>query len=128
MSATPKAAAIAKEEEVAAYLRGWGFPVRRVVQDGMGDRGDLEGLPDFALQVKAPAVTGATDLPAWLRDVAAQRRRGAERFGAVIVARRGRGAPLVREAMVSMTLETFASLLALLDLERGLRPSSTPDL
>lgn len=128
MSTTPKAAALAKEEEVAAYLRGWGFPVRRVVQDGLGDRGDLEGLPDFALQVKAPAVNAATDLPAWLRDVADQRRRASERFGAVIVARRGRGAPLTKDATVSMTLETFAALLALLDLERGLRPAHVADI
>lgn len=108
------------EAEVAAFLEAFGWPVRRVVQDGRRDRGDLEGLPDFVLQVKDPSTL---TLAAWLDDVERQRKAGAERFGAVIARRRGQ--PLGRSYVV-MELTTFAKVLALLDWERGYRDSA-PD-
>lgn len=108
------------EEEVAAYFQAWGWPVRRVVQDGRHDRGDLEGLPDCAVQVKDHATQ---TLAAWADDVERQRKAAAEHYGVVISRRRGR--PL-GDSYVVLTLTTFAKLLATVDMERGFRSSADP--
>lgn len=103
------------EAEVAAFLSAaLETTVRPVVQGGAKDRGDLEGLPDFAVQVKDHERQNFSE---WLDDVDDQRREAAELFGVVIARRRGR--PL-GQAYAVLTLDTFVRILALLELEQSL--------
>lgn len=106
------------EAQVSAFLSSYGWPVRPVVQDGRHDRGDLEGLPDFVVQCKDHATY---TLAAWADDAERQRKAAAERFSVVVVNRRGRP---VSEAYAVLPLVDLASLLYLLDVERGFLPAS----
>lgn len=93
------------ETDLAAYLtRQTGYEVRRVVQDGRRDRGDLEGLPGFCIQAKN---TGRITLPSWMDDLRRQTRESLEPHGALIMSRRG---ALIGDAMVAMTLRDFVGL------------------
>jgi hypothetical protein len=102
------------EAEVASYLKAWGWPVRLVAQDGRRDRGDLEGMPDTALQIKDHE---RFDLAGWCDDVEAQRITAAERYGVVIARRRNE--PLSK-AYAILTLEAYAKLMYERDVAAGL--------
>lgn len=90
------------ETEVVRYLRGWGFPARRVAQTGAYDEGDIHGVPDVVIQAKDVA---RHDLAGWCDDVAAQASQAHIPDGAVVIKRRGRSAA---RAYVVEDLETWA--------------------
>lgn len=97
------------EATVRDYLRSCGLPLERIPAGMKDDRGDLAGLPDWTLELKA-----YTDTTRALRDGFADLEREQANadtpFGAVITKRRGVTDP--GRQLVHMELWQFAALLA----------------
>lgn len=94
------------EREVAALLRELsGWPVRRRLQEGrFDDAGDLEGVPNCCVQVKAWASPAEAEAAA-LRELPTQVAAAGCTFGAAFVRHRG------GRYVVAMTPELFVALL-----------------
>jgi hypothetical protein len=101
----PKQAGDRFERDVVAYLVAHGYPyVERAYGAGRpDDRGDLDGLPGWVVQVRA---TKRQDLAGALGDAERQRRDHLE-LAAAILKRRNHS---TGQAYVVMTLETFAAV------------------
>lgn len=95
------------EAQVVGYLREHGFPqAERRVMGGSRDRGDVAGVPDWVMELKA---TRALDLAGALREAAVgARHAGVGRYAAVLK-RRQHG---VADSYVVMPFHLFAELLA----------------
>ena len=95
------------ERDVAAYLREHGFPMadRRYGAGVQYDKGDLVGVPDFALECKNQRTI---DLAGFLDEAIVEAKHARARFGAAIIKRRQRSA---KDAYVVMSLEQFVELI-----------------
>lgn len=95
------------ETAVCEYLADVFPAVERRAQTGARDRGDIAGVPAFALEVKN---CRAMELAAWLDEAATEAANANEPFGAVIHKRRNKA---TADAYVTMTLRDFAVLVEL---------------
>jgi hypothetical protein len=87
MTNPSKAKGTTAEGQVAAYLRDFAWPMaERRTLAGSSDRGDIAGVPDVCLEVKA---CKAFDLAGWSAELVAEMRNANARHGAVIAKRRG---------------------------------------
>jgi len=103
-----RAKGTAAESATVRYMQANGFPhAERRALHGVGDKGDIINVPDWALEVKA--VT-ATSYGAWLKEAEAERINAGVENCAVIHKARGVGDPAAYR--VVMTLEQFCRLLA----------------
>ena len=82
-------------------------PVERRAQFGALDRGDIVGVPDWALECKA-VQDWSKKLGAFVREAEAEAENARVPFGAVIVKRRNDS---VGRANVVMALEQFVQIL-----------------
>jgi hypothetical protein len=102
------------ETAVARYLSAaLGGGVERRAKHGRDDRGDLSGVFLRGL----PVVVECKDrrrmeLPAWLGEAEAERGNADAAYGVVVHHRAGRGAASMADQYVTMTLGTFAAMLA----------------
>lgn len=110
---TAKDAGTRFERLVADYLAGrLGSDIDRQVKTGSDDTGDIRGvsMAGRGIAIECKDYQGRHELPKWLREAETERRnRGAE-YGVVVWKRRGTAIP--GEQFVTMTLETFAAMLA----------------
>lgn len=95
------------ERDVASYFRTHGFPQadRRYGAGIQFDKGDLVGIPDFAIECKN---TRTIDLAQFVAEAVAEAINARVKYGAAIIKRRQRP---VKDAYVVMTLEQFTQLL-----------------
>lgn len=95
------------ELEVARFLAANGHQhVERAYGAGRSDdRGDLDGLPGWVVEVKNHK---SIDLAGWCDEAEAERVNAGQPFAAVVAKRRNRP---VGDAYVVLTLERFAALL-----------------
>lgn len=85
--------------------------IERRTLAGARDRGDVSGLRLHGLRVVAECKDCQTQrMPEWLREAEAERGNDDAAFGVVIHKRRGSAKP--QEQYVTMTLGTFAAMLA----------------
>jgi Holliday junction resolvase len=107
MTTPQKAKGSQWERDVAGYLRENGFPMadRRYGAGVQQDKGDLVGVPNFALECKNQA---KIDLAGFIEEAIIEARNANARFGAVIIKRRRKA---TKDAYVVMTLEQFAVLI-----------------
>lgn len=93
------------ESDVVDVLRAW-FPwVERRAPSGARDRGDIAGVPGFALECKNAA---RMELAAWVDEALTEAEHAGSTYGAVVHKRRGKPA---ERAYVTMELRGFAALL-----------------
>jgi hypothetical protein len=86
-----KAKGTRAETAVANYLREQGWPaVERRALAGSSDKGDIAGLRDLVVEVKA---CKAMDLGGWLREAGAEALNAGADFGIVFAKRRGKADP-----------------------------------
>lgn len=111
MTTPEKAKGSQFERDVVAYLVGAGYPAERRYGAGQQqDKGDIRGVPHFALECKnLKSIT----LSSIMDETEVERRHAKERFGAAVIKRRGKN---VSQAYVVMTLENWVSLLKYLDI------------
>jgi len=95
------------ERDVAAYLRENGFPMadRRYGAGVREDKGDLVGVPRFALECKNQA---SINLAQFLEEALIEAKHAKAQFGAAIIKRRRKA---TKDAYVVMSLEQFAELI-----------------
>ena len=107
MTSANKAKGSQWERDVAAYLRENGFPQadRRYGAGVREDKGDLVGVPGFALECKNQA---SINLAQFLEEALIEAKYAKARFGAAIIKRRRKG---TKDAYVVMSLEQFAELI-----------------
>lgn len=106
MSAS-KAKGTAFETALVRYLIDEGFPVERRALSGSSDKGDIAGLPGWAIEVKNCKTTA---LAAWVDEADAEGVNAAAPYGGVVWHhRRGRAHP--SQAFVTMSGATFVRLL-----------------
>ena len=99
------------ESDVVDYLRANGFPsVERRALAGALDRGDLTGLPGFAVECKDHKTIA---LAAWSNEAKTEATNAGARWWCVIAKRRrSKGSSgTVSDAYVVMPLSVFADLL-----------------
>ena len=102
----PKVAGTRFERAVCDYLLAWFPGVERQCLRGRYDRGDLLGIPMWAVELKAEKKLDAT---AALKEAeAAQRNTGAAWCAAILK----RPRQPIAKALVVMTLEQWADLVA----------------
>lgn len=97
------------ESLIRDYLREIGFPVERVPAGMAADRGDLNGLPGWTLELKCYPQDIKRAITDGLADLAVEQANNDTPFGAVIAKRRGHTAP--GEQLVILELHQFAALL-----------------
>ena len=96
------------ESEVVAYINARKpYQVERRAQHGALDRGDIIGVPDFAIECKN-VKDWSKKLGAFVREAEAEAENARVPFGAVIVKRRNDS---VGRAYVVMALEQFVQIL-----------------
>lgn len=99
---------------VADYLAGalGDNDIDRQVKTGSADKGDVRGvyLHGLPVAVECKEYGGRHDLSQWYREAEAERANRGAAYGVVVWKRRGTAKP--GEQHVSMTLETFAAMLA----------------
>jgi len=102
-----KARGSAFERDVAQYLRDHGHRyVERAYGAGRSDdRGDLDGLPRWVVEVKA---CRALDLAGWCDEAKREQGNAGSDYAAVVAKRRGKA---VEHAYVVMTLSDWARLV-----------------
>lgn len=107
MASKEKAKGSQFERDVVKYLQDNGFPSaeRRYGAGLREDRGDIVGVPGFALECKN---TKSINLAQFIDEAILEAKHAKARFGAAIVKRRMRN---TSEAYVIMTLEQFAELV-----------------
>jgi len=95
------------ERDVAAYLRENGFPMadRRYGAGVREDKGDLVGVPRFALECKNQA---SINLSEFLEEALIEAKYAKAQFGAAVIKRRRKA---TKDAYVVMSLEQFAELI-----------------
>ena len=97
----------AAETAVVRYLNDQGWPaVERRTLSGSKDKGDVAGVRDLVIEVKA---CKAMDLGGWLREADAEALNAAADFGVVWHKRRGKSQP--NDWFVTMTGDAFVRLL-----------------
>lgn len=100
-AARRKGSAFARD--VCAYLRDeLGLPVERRVDGGSKDRGDVAGIPDFVLELKA---CRQTDLAGWVAEAEKEAANDGAPYWAVISKRRMKS---TNQAYVVMSLDVWA--------------------
>lgn len=105
MSASRRAGA-RFEQQVADYLAANGFPyAERRHSNGAKDRGDIAGVPGWALEVKAER---AMDLAGYMAEASVEADHAGTRWFAAIVKRRRKP---TAEAYVVLPLRLFAEML-----------------
>ena len=107
MTSANKAKGSQWERDVAAYLRENGFPMadRRYGAGVREDKGDLVGVPRFALECKNQA---SINLAQFLEEALIEAKHAKAQFGAAIIKRRRKA---TKDAYVVMSLEQFAELI-----------------
>jgi len=107
MTSANKARGSQWERDVAAYLRDNGFPMadRRYGAGVREDKGDLVGVPRFALECKNQA---SINLAQFLEEALIEAKHAKAQFGAAIIKRRRKA---TKDAYVVMSLEQFAELI-----------------
>ena len=106
------------ERLVAGYLAGrLGTDIDRQVKTGSHDTGDIRGvsMAGRGIAIECKDYQGRHELPKWLREAETERRNRGADYGVVVWKRRGTAIP--GEQFVTMTLETFAAMLAGADRE-----------
>lgn len=101
------------ERTVADYLASvLGGGVDRQVKTGPRDTGDIRGvsMAGRGVAVECKDYAGRHELPQWLREAEAERANRGAAYGIVAWKRRGTADPA--EQYVTMTLGTFAAMLA----------------
>lgn len=101
------------ERMVADYLASvLGDGVDRQVKTGPRDTGDIRGvsMAGRGVAVECKDYAGRHELPQWLREAEAERANRGAAYGIVAWKRRGTADPA--EQYVTMTLGTFAAMLA----------------
>lgn len=101
------------ERTVADYLASaLGDGVDRQVKTGPKDTGDIRGVSmgGRGVAVECKDYAGRHELPQWLREAEAERANRGAAYGVVAWKRRGTADPA--EQYVTMTLGTFAAMLA----------------
>lgn len=86
--------------------------IDRQIKTGSADKGDVRGVYMHGLPVvvECKEYGGKHELPQWYREAEAERANRGAAYGVVVWKRRGTAKP--GEQHVSMTLETFAAMLA----------------
>lgn len=110
---TAKDAGTRFERLVADYLAGrLGSDIDRQVKTGSHDTGDIRGvsMAGRGIAIECKDYQGRHELPKWLREAETERRNRGADYGVVVWKRRGTAIP--GEQFVTMTLETFAAMLA----------------
>lgn len=91
---------------VVEYLRRWNPNVERRALSGRVDRGDIAGIVDVCIEVKACRVI---DLAGFVDEAEVERRNASANVGAAWIKRRGKGSPA--DWYVAMTGAQFVQLL-----------------
>lgn len=108
MSNPSKQKGTAAETAVVEYLRSQGFStVERRALSGNLDKGDIAGVPYFAIEVKN---CKTTTLAAWVAEANVEAFNAAEPYGVVWHKRSGRSSP--GDWYVTMDGKTFTELAA----------------
>ena len=102
----PKVAGTRFERAVCDYLAAWFPHVERQCLRGRYDRGDLLGIPMWAVELKAEKNLDPT---AALKEAQAAQRNSGAAWCAAILKRRSKP---ISEAIVVMTLAQWADLVA----------------
>lgn len=122
--ASAKKAGSAMESLVANFLayRLADDRIERRTKNGSKDRGDISGvrIPGGRVVIEVKNVSSKTDLPGWLREAETERGNDDAVIGVVVHKRHGSANPAQQH--VTMTLETFATLL-----KQGIQPRFRPD-
>jgi hypothetical protein len=107
MTTPQKAKGSQWERDVADYFREHGFPMadRRYGAGVAQDKGDLVGIPNFAVECKNQA---NIDLAGFVDEALIEAKHAGARFGCAIVKRRRKN---TKDAYVVMTLEQFSELI-----------------
>ena len=96
------------ESEVVAYINEHKpYQVERRAQHGALDRGDIIGVPDFAIECKN-VKDWSKKLGSFVREAETEAENANVPFGAVVVKRRGDS---VDRAYVVMSLEQFVKII-----------------
>ena len=96
------------EREVVEFIDSHKpYPVERRAQHGAVDRGDVMGVPDWALECKA-VQDWSKKLGSFVREAETEAENANVPFGAVVVKRRGDS---VDRAYVVMSLEQFVKII-----------------
>ena len=101
------------ERLVADYLaERLGGDIDRQVKTGSRDTGDIRGVSvaGRGIAIECKDYQGRHELPKWLREAEAERRNRGAGYGVVVWKRRGTASP--EDQFVTMTLGTFAAMLA----------------
>lgn len=93
------------ETAVVRFLRGLGFDVDRHPLRGVHDEGDIKGLPQWCLELKAER---QYDLAGYMAEAEREAAVGRKRWYAAVVKRRYKS---VADAYVVMPLHVFADFL-----------------
>ena len=95
------------ERDVVAYLKAHGFPKaqRRYGAGATNDTGDVHGVPDFVLELKAEK---AIDLAGYMDETETEKLNANETYGAAIIKRRNRN---VSQSYVVMDLASFCEFI-----------------
>ncbi len=101
MTNTAKAKGTAFETAVVNFLKTRWPGVERRALAGNKDKGDIQGIPGWALECKN---TAAITLATFVDEALVEARNAGVQFGAAIIKRRGKG---VSQAYVVMTLEQW---------------------
>lgn len=104
-----KAKGTAAETAVATYLReqGWATAERRTLS-GINDKGDIAGILQLAVEVKAQK---QYSIPAWLKELAIEKRNAKAEHGVLIIKPNGVGSANVGKWWAVMTFEELVELL-----------------
>jgi Holliday junction resolvase len=95
------------ERDVADYLVANGFPEadRRYGAGAQFDKGDIIGVPKFALECKNQAKIMLSE---FLAEALIEAKHANKKYGAAVIKRRGKG---VADSYVVMSLSQFVELL-----------------
>lgn len=107
MTSPQKAKGSQWERDVAAYLRDNGFPQadRRYGAGVQQDKGDIVGVPNFALECKNQQ---SINLAEFLEEALIEAKHARAKFGAAVIKRRRKA---TKDAYVVMSLEQFTELI-----------------
>lgn len=103
------------ESALVAYLNAEGFPaIERRALAGGSDKGDISGLPDWAIEAKNCKTTA---LGTWVDEADVEAINARAAYGVVWHHRRGRAHPA--QGFVTMSGATFVRLLRALADQNG---------
>ena len=87
------------------FLNDEGIRCERRTLHGKLDQGDIGGIPDWVLELKAQR---EFDLAGWLKELEAEQRNAGALFGAVVIKQRGKP---VDRAYVLTSMDVLLELL-----------------